>query len=367
MRSIAAILGSIAVVSPLFAGTKDQLSKLQTEVKDLAKSCQRINQRGVGIYVFGDYLHWRAAEDNIEEVIDFAHPISMNYNIGKIIDLDFHYGPGFRIGAGYTAKKNLWDLQAVWTRFHTEAKMFKRAENGNTLTSLFGEPGSITALYGADSLSESWKLHYDTIDGLFVPGCFGSRYFSFLPIIGLRGARIDQHIDIDTPGSLTVPGLATGTLASSFHGKLLFRAIGPLAGGIVKRDIYGGLNIVGKGLAAIVYGQFDLSINEPAMATFANGLQVSAEGALAEKFKRCRFNLQFALGLEWERAFAKERLFVNLGAYYEALIWFNQNQFYSRVNSGTVIDTTVTPVNYFSRRNGDLNMNGLTVHASFGF
>jgi hypothetical protein len=337
------------IASNLFAQT-DELNCCPTQPK------------GVGVYAFGDFLYWKATEDNLEEAAVFSHPTSSS-NIDEINDVQFQYDPGFRVGAGCRSRTLDWDFSVLWTRFNTSADVSVGRTGTDTMILLYGQPGVQVQQVVVDTLNESWKLKYNMIDAVIVPGSLGDCSFAFEPFLAVRGVQIEQQLEFNFAGTFSPAPGTSGPATGDTVGKLKYRGIGPLLGFGMKRDIYWGFNFGGQVGASLVYGKSNLDQSQPSTVILPVVGVINTLDSFAETTYRWRANLQFAIRLDWEKTFYESGVSIGLRAGYEGLIWFNQNHFVVRQ-----IEEGATSTLFDIRlQNGDLGMGGFTFGASLGF
>jgi Legionella pneumophila major outer membrane protein precursor len=86
-----------------------------------------------GLTVSGDFLWWKAVQENLEYVVAINEGTNCNpcNTVPPFLEFDsfngkdhkpqFDYEPGFRIGINYVLPYDGWDLNVVWTRLHSKA------------------------------------------------------------------------------------------------------------------------------------------------------------------------------------------------------------------------------------------------------
>jgi hypothetical protein len=317
-------------------------------------------QQGSGLNFFGDFLYWKATEDNITLFGKESVPVDRMTTF-KFAHLDFHFDSGFRLGGGYHFKDRRWNIGFSWTRFHTGAKASVKRNPGERIFSFLGLPGNVVGRFEYESAKQKWHLHYDMLDLWLTPDKIDYLSFSFQPIAGLRGGWIDQKISFFGPISSAVipPGVFEGNTVM----KQDFKTIGISLGFNTRYETCCGLGLFGDFLGALVYGRFDNHHYRaldgiPGGGPFADNIR--------EKFNCFRPNLQFALGLDWNKTFYNERLNCAIYAAYEQVYWFNQNQFFAFFfEEGATPGTN--PIQDPRRFSGDLSFGGLTVGAKLAF
>ena len=149
--------------------------------------------RAFALEFFGDVLYWQATAP-----VDWT----MNTNRSSTDQfvafetLDYHFTPGFRVGVG-AGQENDWGVKFSYTRFYTETED--------------SVAGYVTPVFLGNRMATSLvpKRHYfddgtiqSTIDYNVLDLDFGKSFCPFeslqlRPVLGLRGAWINQDFDAD--------------------------------------------------------------------------------------------------------------------------------------------------------------------------
>jgi hypothetical protein len=181
-----------------------QMSKNSSQSNNYG-NIERSSDRYPHWFIDGEFLWWQGSVDDLM----FA---SVHYQ-GSVPDknrfkgMDFEWGPGFRIKAGYGFTTQ-WDLLASWTRFHKES----------TATA-YGEPAApdsapytkLLDLVWADAQTFTsgaiWKsrgkynFQFDQIDVEFGGNYKPAQFLTFRPNLGFRVLILDQYYTIKDYGS----------------------------------------------------------------------------------------------------------------------------------------------------------------------
>ncbi len=323
-----------------------------------------------GVYVSGEYLYWKAVQDQMQyamilpggiqqiiQSIDPSGPVQIEEKL-RIVDPSFKYNSGFRVALGYEIPCSNWDFQIAWTRLHENVSscVFNEDQGVIPLTlpasSIFG---FITASSPADfafgdSASSRWKFEFDAIDAEV------GRLFSFLgclnfrPYIGVKAASIRQTQQVQFAGFF-VGDIPVGLRNTK---KNDFRGIGPSLGLDSTWEFYSGWSLSSGVSGAILCGEFD--VHEKASVTVdPNFIHVDLKNS---KKWRVRPTVAANIGIDWTTSFW-DSFQMMLGVSYEAQYWWNQWQVPPSI-TGSIVTGGASP-------QGDLSMQGLTARLAVLF
>lgn len=279
------------------------------------------------VFVSADLLYWRAFESGLDvcvpsEVVDIVTSDGevISRLVGKSRDPRFHWDPGFRIGAGYTAACSDWDFAAFWTHFHSRASDSRN--RGNHL---------------------HWNVNLDVVDLIAGYGYDFCSCFCLRPYFGLRGAKIDQklHIhDFSNFSSSSSSSLSSSGFRSERRNKEKFVGVGPLLGLEADWNVGCGLSVFANASVSWLYGKYHVRFSET--------------DEIVDAFNFCEQKKQLeatqtvgdaALGIRWEKCFCCDK-HVLLQLALEHHCYFDHNRM------GNC---------------GDLSFDGLTFSAAFEF
>lgn len=287
-----------------------------------ARGCCDVSQ---GVYFTGDFIYWQVLEDQIAicEKLTTVGTTTTN----KMEKPHFRWDPGFKVGVGYNTPFDGWDVYAQWTWLHSH-KTTKVNTVGPNLLNFFNG--------AADHMSGKFEFHYNTLDLELGRRLYLSRKLSMRPMVGLRGASINQKFHVRT-STLSVP---SGGNNNKYKND--FFAGGPRIGLSTrwgsKWAVFGDLDF------AVLYGKFKVRTTSVAQ-------DLSATDIFEDNKHRLRPNLQLLLGGEWGTCI-EDQYYVNFKAAYEVQYWWGQWQARNLQNTFP---------------NGDLMTHGLTFQGRFEF
>jgi hypothetical protein len=302
-----------------------------------------------GPFVSTDLLFWDATQGGIEYAIT-SHSSTTTSLDGKVKEIDFDWGPGYRVGFGY--QFNRWDFFINWTRFHNHCSSSARPPQEGSLFALWVPANLENAT--SELAHARWHLLYDTVD-LELGYVFQlTKSFSMRPFVGARWALIDQHgryhyeeVDSSQVGTLF------DAIARTKNG---YDAGGARTGAQLHFIVNHHWSFYGALAGSLLYGRFDLKVN------FRTTPQVESDETLGYRshFNEVQGNLEGALGLQWETSYTNGRYHLSILACYEWNQWFNFNKLHKNVAAG------VTNPNFFSN-DTDLGLQGATLSTRFAF
>lgn len=274
------------------------------------------------------FLYWMPMEENLEPgvILDTSAP---SLTKGEIIDFDFQYKPGLKVGLGFAMEYDNWNLSAEYTRLRSRMKMRPQLSSSEHISPIILMP-QITGTNNYDSLEEKWRLTLDVIDAYLSRSYFNGTQLSFSYFFGVRGAWIYQSlinqfgsIGNSVRGTSTSNGIVDSTLTSDSW------AVGPRVGLDGQWMMDRGVRLYGNGGVDLLFTRYHLSRKE--FSTLLNfTYQMSEKG-----INTLRGHLDLELGLGWGSHFGSNRWHFDLSAGYTFQAFFNQNMFRTYYNTNS--------------------------------
>ena len=287
------------------------------------------------IAIDGSFIYWHASQDNMD--IGESTTFGDTTTTTTIATQKFSYKPGFKVGMSFNIGHDDWVFGAEYTWLH------------ETTTSTFqtSSPGSFWEIddwfHGAfpvtdDTLSTSWKLKFNLIEGYATRPFYQGKYLTISPRSGIRALWIDQKLDI-----------ASGDASSNTQSKNWM--IGPSAGMDMHWLCGCGFRIESIADASLLYTRFTkVSLQD---SRFIG----DSEQASLKNLNRATPMFDMGLGLGWGTYFASNGAHFDIAARYDLMYLWDQNALRNLVgesfNAG--------------RPNGNLALQGLTVTVRFDF
>lgn len=303
-----------------------------------------------------------------------ATPVGQSSKIKtKLLDLNFEWDPGFRVGAAYNFRSlDDWTLQLNWTHIHNRAHGSFSAEG---IESQLGSVDTIVSpwvnllfelRFGASHASAHWKLHYDTLDLDFSKSLLLGKRFFLTPFLGLRGARVNQRYRAQYEGIFVLAEGATPfSREVTFKGKNDFSAFGVRTGGEILCKLGKSWYLFSQLSGNFMYGRFKVlmkNLNDQGIGG-RGVLPMPLDFEAMENFWRVRLAFEESIGFGWETFFRNNRSRLRIRAAYQISQWLSQNElFYTFYFRGQDTISSV-PI----RNQGDLSFQGIQVGVQYDF
>lgn len=274
-----------------------------------------------------DLLYWQARENGLayvsEKKLHYPH---------------FDWKFGFRLGAAYKFRRDSWEVDFVFTHFHTKAL----ASAEGKLTPLWANPAFLEENGYVKDSHVRWRLHFGQFDLALAREFKTSSFLEVKPFLGVRVPCIRQKYRLHYEGGTLFP--CGDDLIST---KNKFLGTGILAGLNTNWILGRGWSLYAGGSFALAWGEFYVHQSEKS--------DVGVEKRLSFKkiFNDTAPIIDLALGLSWSWKWLEMHLA------FEEHYFFSQNQlvrFISPNSAGAYVSHL-----------GDLSLFGGVFGASFRF
>jgi len=297
------------------------------------------------------FLYWMPMEDNLEPGV-ILNTTQATSTKGKVIDFDFEYKPGLKVGIGFDMTYDNWKACSEYTRLHSHMQINPSIPFGEHISPIILSP-QITSTNNYDSVVERWNLTLDFLDLFLSRSYFNGKHLTFSYGFGLRGAWIYQSL-INQFGSIgnsvrgvsTLNGIVDSTLKSDSW------ALGPRVTLNGNWMICNGIRVYGNSGIDLLFSRYKLSRKE--FSTMSNFTYTLKELGL----NTLKTHLDLEVGLGWGTHFWNSKWHIDLSAGYGFQAFFDQNMFRTFYDANSF--TGQTP-------NGNLYVQGLTVTAQLDF
>jgi len=325
----------IALCSPLSALT--HISENGCGVSNLSTRCDPPSSE---LELFAQLIIWTAREAGADcwaEVLDRSLANKSN----NILEVDFGWDPGFRVGFGYGMMHDEWDTKAYYTWFHTKGKDSVASAPGSVHSSFLGNfyinnvDGSGLSGPTYQEASIDWTIHFDMFDIELGRSFWVSRSLALRPFVSVKGGWIHQSIhsewqnpDLSAPVYFSV---GTENLKNNFWG------IGPGAGINTEWSLFQGESsyyLFGDFSAALIWGHWSFG------DIFQNDLPQHVSIHL-QPINGGASTLRTFMGFGWDSECKKRCYRVSAKLGFEIQFWLDQLQFYSFTGGRLVNELTL--------------------------
>ncbi len=176
---------------------------------------------GPNFYVDAAYTLWTAREEGLSFAISnwyTAHIPEADSSPGQVFYPDWKLRSGFKVGAGWYACHDCWDVKFLYTWFRNKNNAMQAASFASTQ----GVGTWLSQGFTLDSAASRWNNWFQRVDGQLGRSFYVGHYLSFRPFLGVLGAFDEQWFDIDY--------VRTPNIARTWRNTQKFWGIGPYAG-----------------------------------------------------------------------------------------------------------------------------------------
>ncbi|HSX10361.1 MAG TPA: Lpg1974 family pore-forming outer membrane protein [Chlamydiales bacterium] len=328
------------------------------------------------------FIYWQPLEDNLEfAIVDnttLSGPDLVEDSIdANVVDMDFNYKPGFKIGFGGYFDYDNWDVHAEYTWFHTKnhnsasvADTSTAATTTQKILPLWGVPGENTSatpdMLDAEmffnSADAKWKMNMDIVDLDLGRWCYVGTKLTVRPNFGARAAFIRQHYHVTYEAQSFDSDAADSREVNVFANTHNW-GVGVKTGLDTNWMIGQGFRMFGCSEADILFTRYTkLSSAETAVA-----LASATEGATGfpaihvhqSKHNTVRTHFDIQLGFGWGTYWDCNNWYTDVMLGYEFQVFFDQNMFRHFDDDVMQLNSTMP--------NGNLYTQGLTAQFSLTF
>jgi hypothetical protein len=269
----------------------------------------------------------------------------------SVINMDFNYKPGFKVGVGGYFDYDNWDLQLQYTWFHNTQKQSADAETPGQIIQSRGTPflGGATTQYA--SASQTWKLDMDIVDLDLGRWYYVGTKLTFRPSFGARAAWIGQKLETDYDNAVTADFYDINKKSRSW-------AIGAKAGLDTNWMLGSGFRLYGCGEADLLFTKYTRATYS-ASHEDAAGVVTSPVSVTQRRIYAVKPHLDLELGFGWGTYVDCNNWYMDFSAGYGFQVFFDQNMF------RTFSDDTNQAIS--SMPSGNLYIHGLTATFKLDF
>ena len=281
-----------------------------------------ILEEGSPLFITADFTYWTARQGGL----GFAYSgVNSTQKHGKFHQINFHSQPGFKVGAGARINRDGWDFYAQYTWHHNDPKretVTPAAKKGQLTPSPLVAPDN--AFLPLSLASAQWKLTFNALDLEVGRNSQLGEYLKVRPFIGFKGSWQEQTFDADIVPTFTTHqeqdywgfGIRTG-LNTAWHFSDMW-------------SIFTDVALSG------LWSHFETNRKDTLFLTRSDIYTLKGV-------------FEWDIGLRWEKTWTRYHLAFQAG--WELQLWENHNHF----------------IYVASQMDGDLVLQGLTIHARFDF
>lgn len=279
--------------------------------------------------LFVDLIIWTTREAGADcwaEVITTDRFASSN----DLREVHFGWDPGFRVGLSYGMQHDQWDIQAHYTRFHTQGDDHVSSKPGAVHSTFLGNfyvdnPDGLGLSGPAyQKASITWTILFNMFDGGLGRNFWVSKALALRPFLGVKGGWIHQSIHSKWNNAQLLGfqlfHVGTENLKNNFWG------VGPEVGINTKWNLFAGpchcFSLFGDFSGALMWGHWsfgDLFENDVHEQVSIHLPNLNSGASMFRTW----------MGFVWDVSFGQDRYRFSTKLGYEMQFWLDQLQFYS--------------------------------------
>ncbi len=332
-------------------------------------------QCGWNTFMTASFIYWEAIQGGMDLAVPGQGTIAggvltvpaISAVRQKLLQTDFEYQPGFKVGLGWSGMKDNWVLYAEYTWLHGNTSTSGSAPNPDVATidgialpqSGVWFPTSFlpsnSANYRTTHISSKWNYKIDLVDAQISRPFYSGTRFLVEPFFGLRGAWIRQQLSLSAT-NLATTGVAVPATTRRAQYYSRGNGVGPRIGMNGNWHLGYGLRFMGNAAASLLFTDYD--VNQNVDRSDSSGTFVFPQKTKIDDLNVLRPNLDLSLGLGWGSYFKCRRFHWDLAATYDFSVFWGQNMI--RYLADTVQVGTQAAAS-------DLYLQGLTIKTQFEF
>lgn len=314
------------------------------------------------VYFTADFIYWQSRSDGVAygvSVVETTDGAGLVTAQNRVLNVDFGWHPGVKLGIGGNSSRDDWDVYLEWTHHVSHNNTSSTPDtNGLILPSLmFPLLDTVSTIFvpeGSRSFS-SWKCIYNTMDLELGRSYYLGKYLTFRPHAGVRGYWIRQRHNnqYDSVQNATPTDFGTIRVRSKYN----TWGIGPRFGLNTNWLLGCGFRLFGDVAGSIAWNSVSSRKNQdapdaPVTPQFLRAKDSSGNANL-------RPNYDAELGLGWGSYFDNSNWHFDIAIAYEFHYWPDHNfDLYS-------VDDIFEGLNDSIR--GNLGLHGGTLRVRFDF
>jgi len=216
-------------------------------------------------------FYWNFHQDAMELAIDNGVIESDWESNEQFIDARYimpntSWDFGFKVGLGYNTTCDGWDFGVNWTHYNGSSHKHVniQPDENRLLLSLWSyvdDDGGSETLADITDMIAKWRLNLDLVDLSLGRASWNSKRLSLHPYIGLRYAKIEQNLNIQSKGGEFYEGF-TPQVNNEVDVDNNFRGFGFRGGFDSVWNLGCGWGIYGDLALSLVYGRFSIDHDE---------------------------------------------------------------------------------------------------------
>jgi len=330
------ILPVAAMICSMASGLSAAQHDMQSSQSDMDKPRQitpgaspRV-ENGADVFISADFIYWSVREDGLNFATSgYANSPTTTLTKGQVVNPDFSWHPGFKVGIGLTMAHDDWDLFLEYTWLNSPSSTDSLTSNTTTNSTM-----QSTWIYQVNDVLNritlargDWSDNMNVGDLTLGRNLFISHYLSLRPHVGLKAGWHDQKYNVAYQEVL-----GTGNITET---RLRFRnqsfGIGLLFGMDSAYFFDKNWSLFGDFAATALASHFDVD-QKATDFELNNTVKVGADRVVYNynnKIDTITPVIEWAMGVRWDYWFNEDSYHVGLQLGWEQQWWYGMNRFHN--------------------------------------
>jgi hypothetical protein len=320
------------------------------------------------------FIYWQPIQENMEFAVinkTATAAVADQFSAldGRVVNQEFDYKPGFKVGMGGYFDHDGWDLHGEYTWFHTHQSHSDSIGTGEQAFPLWGLPLASEVTFDPSAsvvdnvyqtAHEKWHLLMDIADLDLGRWYYVGTKLTFRPNFGVRAAWIRQKVDVKYDNSL---GNLTPTIGIVDHAEIKQSssswAVGAKTGLDTNWIIGSGFRLYGCGEADLLFTKYTKARFKETHTGHSGEQLLDYVKVSQKKIYAVRPHLDLELGFGWGTYLDCNNWYMDFSAGYGFQVFFDQNMF-RHFSDDIIVFGSNSP-------NGNLYVQGLTATFKLDF
>lgn len=301
--------------------------------------------------IYASFLYWQVIEDGLTFAARTPNQTESTITSGsyetKFIDQGWGFSPGVRVLAGVPNIGDHWNVSGEWTFLRSSSAKEVNSQSHDIYALVSQVAAGLSGNSFVNHASEKFRISFNSIDitsGKSIPLAYNTIFY---PLIGVKGAIINQKIDVFySDYKINSP---TATTPGRVFGRNNVWGVGPTAGTTVSFTLPGLWSLWFKSSVATLVGDVE------SKTTYAHMRNLPDSVKNTFKFNEVRLFPNLSLCFAVDKKILVANAIASISCGWESQIWFRQIRFNKF--------STLEDPSY----GGDLILQGLSIRAGLGF
>lgn len=213
-----------------------------------------------------DLIYFKPIEDSLTYAVTNSFTMGPPTSpAGKLVEQEFAYRPGARVGVLIPLDYDEWEFDINYTYFHSNAPTTTASDPGQflftTLTNSYWPLANNALNNQCGHLTGNWKLKMDFVDFEFKRPFLVGKALMISPVLGIKASLVRQHVRVEYGNIFpNYYGIGTPILApQTVVGKSKVWGVGPEFAAEMKLLVPRKVSLFMRGAFSCMFGQFNMT------------------------------------------------------------------------------------------------------------